>query len=272
VDASELEPGLALLRSAGFRVVLAGHVYDRRDYLAGDDQARLEDLNSMLGRPEIRAVVCARGGYGSLRLLPGVRYDVIREDPKVIVGYSDITALLNAVHKETGLVTFHGPMVRDLGGKSRDNWDDLLRIMISGKGKTLALAPRGRALVEGKACGPLAGGNLSVLCHLAGTPFFPELEGAILFLEDIGEPGYRVDRMLTHLMLTGRIRGVSGIALGEMVDCGAPETLEDIFADILSPLGVPLATGLPVGHGDRNAALPIGLPAELDTRAMTLSF
>lgn len=272
VDASELEPGLGLLRDAGFGVVLAAHLYDRKDYLAGDDEARLGDLNAMLADPQIRAVMCARGGYGSLRLLAGVRYDLLRESPKIVVGYSDITALLHAIHKETGVVTFHGPMVRDLGRKSPANWDELLRLMASGQGRSIPLAPEGRALVQGTARGPLAGGNLSVLCHLAGTPFFPDLDGRILFLEDIGEPAYRVDRMLNHLMLTGRLRRVSGIAIGEMVDCGDPSALARIAADILSPLGVPLATGLPVGHGDRNAALPIGLPAELDTRAMTLSF
>jgi muramoyltetrapeptide carboxypeptidase len=218
--------------------------------------------------PDIAAVFCARGGYGTLRLLERMDFAMIRENPKILLGYSDVTALLLAVYRKSSLVTFHGPMVRELGTKSRSMWDGLLRLLT---GHELALRfPEGTCLRQGKAVGTLIGGNLSLICHLLGTPFLPSLEGRILFVEELGEPLYRLDRMITHLRLSGQLRGLAGFAAGQFQQCGEQERIDSLLMERLGDLGIPLALGLPVGHGSRNVALPIGVRAELDTQGMIL--
>jgi muramoyltetrapeptide carboxypeptidase len=269
VDASGLKPGLDLLASRGFRVREAAHLYDRHDYLAGDDETRLSDLHAMFLDREITAVFCARGGYGSLRLLDRIDYDLIRQHPKIIVGYSDITALLMAVYKKTGLITFHGPMVQGLSTLSDDSLEGLLRILSSEE--PVSFDPMGgTSLISGKAEGPLLGGNLSLICHLVGTPFLPSLEGCILFIEDRGEPLYRIDRMLTHLALAGQLGGVAGLIGGDFMDCGHPSEIDRLLVAVASEREIPLITGFPAGHGRNNLTLPLGMPAQLDTRRMTL--
>ena len=270
VDESELKPNLELLESSGFRIHIAPHVYDRHDYLAGDDEARLSDLHAMFQDREIKAIFCARGGYGTLRLLDKIDYDLIREHPKIIVGYSDITALLMAINKTTGLVTFHGPMVRGLSALHDNSRENLFRLISSNQ--PVSFSPMsGNPLIAGRAKGPLIGGNLSLICHLIGTPFLPSIEGSVLFIEDRGEPLYRIDRMLTHLALTGQLKGIAGLIGGEFIECGDNSAIDNLLNTLASDLDIPLTTGFPVGHGPTNLALPLGLPAQLDTDSMTLS-
>ena len=270
VDKSEMKPDLDLLISSGFKFRAAPHLYDRHDYLAGDDEDRLSDLHAMFLDREIRAIFCARGGYGSLRLLDKIDYDLIREHPKIIVGYSDITALLMAIYDKTGLITFHGPMVRGLSSVSVNSLKSLLLILSSEQ--PVSFSPmEGNPLISGRAEGPLMGGNLSLICHLIGTPFFPSLDGCILIIEDRGEPLYRIDRMLTHLALAGQIKGLAGLIGGDFVDCGNKSAIEGLLHTLASDLKIPLITGFPSGHGLKNLALPLGMPAHLDTDLMTLS-
>ena len=218
---------------------------------------------------EIKAIFCARGGYGSLRLLDKIRYDLIKENPKILVGYSDITALLMAIHRKTGLVTFHGPMIRELTAKDQSNWENLLRLLSSNQPTELSLI-EGTALIQGQATGPLMGGNLSLICHLIGTDFMPSLDGCILFVEEKGEALYRLDRMLTHLSLTNQLKRISGLIAGRFEECGEMSTINQLLMDIALDLDIPLIAGVPVGHGQKNVALPLGIQAELDTNKMTL--
>ncbi|HDZ91597.1 MAG TPA: LD-carboxypeptidase [Deltaproteobacteria bacterium] len=270
VSESQLKPGLDLLRSRGFRLRVAPHVYDRRKYLAGDDGDRVSDLHQMFLDRETKAIFCTRGGYGTLRLLQRLDYDLVRDHPKIIVGYSDITALLMAINRMTGLITFHGPMVRGLSGLEGDSLERLLA-MVSGA-DPVRLGPMGGiSLIPGRTSGPLMGGNLSLICHLTGTPFFPSLEGSILFVEDRGEPLYRIDRMLTHLVLTGRLKGIVGLMGGEFVECGDSSAVDYLLMTVASDLNIPLATRIPAGHGPVNLALPLGIPVSFDTASMTLS-
>jgi muramoyltetrapeptide carboxypeptidase len=270
VDESELQPDLKLLESSDLRTHVAPHVYDRHDYLAGDDEARLSDLHAMFRDRKIKAIFCARGGYGTLRLLDKIDYDLIREHPKTIVGYSDITALLMAIHKKTGLVTFHGPMVRGLSALHDNSRESLFKLISSNQ--PVSFSPMaGNSLISGRAKGPLIGGNLSLICHLVGTSFLPSLDGCILFIEDRGEPLYRIDRMLTHLALTGQLKGIAGLIGGEFIECGDNSAINDLLKTLASDLEIPLTTGFPVGHGLTNLALPLGPPAQLDTDSMTLS-
>ena len=270
VDESELKPNLELLESSGFRIHIAPHVYDRHDYLAGDDEARLSDLHAMFRNTEIGAIFCARGGYGTLRLLDKIDYGLIREHPKIIVGYSDITALLMAITKKTGLVTFHGPMVRGLSSLHDSSRESLFKLISSDQ--PVSFSPiAGNPLISGRAAGLLIGGNLSLICYVVGTPFLPSLAGCILFIEDKGEPLYRIDRMLTHLSLAGQLKGIRGLIGGEFIECGDPSAVDDLLNTLVSDLGIPLITGFPVGHGMINLALPLGIPARLDADSMTLS-
>jgi muramoyltetrapeptide carboxypeptidase len=270
VDPSGLMPDLDLLAARGYRIREAPHLYDQNGYLAGDDASRLSDIHAMFLDQKVAALFCARGGYGCLRLLQGMDYDLIRAHPKIVVGYSDITALLMALYRETGMVTFHGPMVRGLSTITEASLAGLFQVL--SREEPLLLNPmQGAALVPGEAEGPLLGGNLSLICHLVGTPFLPSLEGAILFIEDCKEPLYRIDRMLTHLSLAGMLKGIAGLISGEFTDCGDGAEIDRLLMDVASDLGIPLISGFPTGHGSNNLTLPVGMPVRLDTRGMTLS-
>ena len=213
---------------------------------------------------------CARGGYGSPRLLDKIHYALIKENPKVFVGYSDITGLLMAIHRKTGLITFHGPMIRDLAAKDQSNWENLLSLLSSNHPVKWDFT-EGTALIEGKATGPLIGGNLSLICNLIGTDFLPSLNGCILFIEEKGEALYRLDRMLTHLSLSAQLKGISGLIAGRFEGCGEMSAINQLLTDTVSNMNIPLITDIPVGHGQKNLALPLGIHAELDTDKMTLS-
>ncbi|MBW1914992.1 MAG: LD-carboxypeptidase [Deltaproteobacteria bacterium] len=268
VEPSELSPAIDLLTSKGYQVSCAPHLYDSVDYLAGHDNVRIDDLHSMFSNRNIKAILCARGGYGTPRILDRIDFTLIRQNPKIIVGYSDITALLMAINKMTGLVCFHGP----LAGKNECalNLNDLIALVSTGGPLDLSLSG-GAVLNKGKAHGILLGGNLSLLSALIGTPFIPSFKGAILFVEDRGEPLYRIDRMLTHLRLCGLLDGLSGLVAGRFEGCGDPSAIGRLMQDIMSGLDIPILTGLPVGHGRENVTLPVGLTADLDTEKMSLA-
>jgi len=269
VKQSELQPGLSLLESLGFQVSLSPHLYDEQDYLAGEDAGRLHDLHMMFQDEDIQAVWCARGGYGTMRLLHRMDFDLIGANPKIFVGYSDITALLLALYKKTGLVTFHGPVVRDLSKKDQKNVHSFLNLIHSGPETEVDLGG-GQVIHPGHGEGILMGGNLSLICHLIGTSFMPSCEGALLFIEEKGESPYRLDRMITHLKLSGLLERCAGVMIGQLEDCGDESSLQRLLEETLSDLQVPVVRGLAVGHGLRNTVLPIGVRAALDTEQMTL--
>ncbi|MBL7175968.1 MAG: LD-carboxypeptidase [Desulfobacteraceae bacterium] len=271
VNQSEIQPAIDLLVSAGYGVVLASHLFHRDGYTAGDDDARLEDLHSMFHNEDVRVIFCARGGYGTLRLLDRIDYDLIRSSPKIFVGYSDITALLLAIYKKTGLITFHGPVVKEFTKNSNRNLNLFFDLVSSKEVLRLDLSG-GTALLPGKTRGNLLGGNLSLITRLIGTPFMPSMRGALLFIEETGEPLYRVDRMLTHLKLSGLLNEVAGLITGRFIDCGDISDINHLITDTVSDFDFPVVSGLPVGHGTENVTLPLGLQADLDTDHMTLSF
>jgi muramoyltetrapeptide carboxypeptidase len=269
INRTSLESGLDALKSFGFRVRLGPHLFKRHFYLAGTDQDRTADLYEMFQENDVAAVFCARGGYGSQRLLNKLDFGIIKRNPKILLGYSDITALLLAVHAKTGLVTFHGPTVREMTVKDQGNMSTLLQLLSAKKPPILKLD--GEVLFPGKATGRLLGGNLSLLCHLMGADYLPTFDGSILFLEEKGEKPYRIDRMLTHLMLTGQLNRLSGLVVGQFVECGNLADIKRLFINIASELKIPLTTGLMAGHGHVNNTLPIGVTAHLNTDDMTLS-
>lgn len=265
----ELQPGLNYLQSLGFETVCAPHLFEQAGYLAGDDRTRLKDLHAMFRDRKVRAILCARGGYGTQRILANLDYALFKQNPKILVGYSDITALSLALLRKSGMISIHGPVLRDLLKGGGQNAALLLKIMTTEELPTVTF-PRGLAIHKGKAQGVVLGGNLSLICHLIGTPFLPSFKGKLLFIEEKGESLYRIDRMLTHLLLSGQIQKCAGLMLGAFEDCGDPASVMDLVRERFSSLNMPVVTGLPVGHGEENIPLPIGVRAVLDTKTMRL--
>lgn len=266
VKREEVEAGIARLQELGYRVVVGDNVFARELYFAGSPELRAHDLRTMFERQDVRAIVAARGGYGSNYLLPLIDLDVIRRNPKPLIGYSDLTSLLTWIFDETGLVTFHGPMVaKDFAhedGADLESWFAMLEGSASWSLNQMS------TLMEGDAEGTLYGGCLSILVASLGTPYEIETGGTILFLEDIGTKPYQIDRMLMQLKLAGKFDGVQGIVFGAMQDCiqpgGQDYTLEEVIVRVLGDLRIPVTFGLPSGHvPTRNITLPFGVKAHL---------
>lgn len=266
IKPEELEIGVARLTELGYQVVLGDYVYDRDLYFAGSVEDRARDLRRMFERRDVRAIICARGGYGANYLLPHIDVDVIRRNPKIFVGYSDITCLLTWITDETGLVAFHGPMAaKDFaheGGIELESWFGCME----GKSSFDLTIPQSLAI--GDVEGELYGGCLSILAASLGTNYEFECGDTILFLEDIGARPYQIDRMLMQLKYAGKLEGVRGIVFGDMLDCTQPGgqdyTLQDVILRVVGDLGVPVAFGLPSGHVRfGNITLPLGVRARL---------
>ncbi|MGD8344129.1 MAG: LD-carboxypeptidase [Desulfobacterales bacterium] len=263
--------GLSTLQSMGFQTRVPDEVYDKNGYLAGSDAQRARMVNQLFEEPDVQAIVCARGGFGCLRMLPMVDFDIISAQPKVFVGFSDITALLAAITRFSGLVTFHGPMITPLATAPELTRRSLSAAIASVT--PLEMAPAAAvALQAGRATGPVMGGNLATLCHLLGTPFEARFEDCILLLEDCGEAPYRIDRMLSQMKLAGSFKGIAGIILGSFKDCGSLDEIYRIFQDHFQDTPIPILAGFDVGHGRQNMTVPLGLMATLDTDQQLLSF
>lgn len=275
------------VESLGFRAKAAPNLYDRVAYLAGTDRDRAAGVNALFADESVDAVIALRGGYGAQRILPYLDYGAIASNPKALLGYSDITALLNAIHLKTGLVGFHGP----IAGQTWSEYSvESLRAVLEEPRAPIALAapPRfeGRpgkvekenrltTIVGGKARGRLVGGNLTLLSGLLGTPYEPDFRGKILFFEDTDEAPYRIDRMLTHLWLAGALEKALGFAVGKFTEAdpgrGRSRSVEEILRDRFEPLGKPTLRGLMIGHIEDQAFVPIGCEAELDADAGRLT-
>jgi muramoyltetrapeptide carboxypeptidase len=282
LEHDDLLRGEELCLALGFEPVLGPNAYRHYGYLAGTDEQRLSDLNAAIADPRIDAVWCLRGGYGVTRILEGVNFAPLRKRPKAIMGFSDITALLAAAQVEAGLVTFHAPMARSpLTPFSRWHFDRVLTA-VNPAGRLGRVAPpadvlvptnhRIVTLVPGQATGPLAGGNLTLLQCLIGTRYFPKLDGTILFIEDVGEALYSVDRMLAHLRAIGELQKVAGIVIGQFTELkrGTDDGslgFDEVLRTYLAPLNVPVAYGFPIGHVDDQWTLPLGVNVRLDATA-----
>jgi len=260
-------------RTLGWEPMVGAHATERLGYLAGHDRDRLNDLNRALRDPKMDGIWCLRGGYGLMRIIESVDYEALSRMPKVIIGFSDVTALHAAVQTRCRLVTFHGPHAREpLSDFSRDSFQRAVNKQIDSCG-TASLA---REINPGTATGRLVGGNLSVLSSLAGTPFAPDLVDSILILEDINEPVYRIDRMLQQLKLTGTLGGCRGIAFGDCTRCpedagGGGRPLDEVLGELAHTLGIPCLAGIPVGHIPDQWTIPLGAMATLDTSARSLT-
>ena len=298
VDPERLERGLDALRGLGFEPVLADNARSREGLFAGGDAARLAAFHRLASRRDLAAILFTRGGHGLLRVLPGIDWELLRRHPRAYLGYSDLTPFLLAVVQRLGLAAFHGPLV---GGELASGLDRAERASLLGAlaGRYPVEMPFASWLRPGPAAGPLLGGCLSLLAATLGTPYFPDLDGAILFWEEVNEPPYRVDRMLTHLGLSGRLDSIGGMVVGHVTpltpltaaaglgnanaggaasagslqgtparanECAAPSWTA-LIADSLSRFSWPLAFGLEAGHRSPNLTLPLGLPARLGSES-----
>jgi muramoyltetrapeptide carboxypeptidase len=274
-----LEPALRLFEERGYRVVRGEHLADQHGYLAGGDAARAADFTEMFRRKDVDAVFCGRGGYGAMRMADRVDWDVVRANPKIFVGYSDITTLHLAFENRMGLTTFHGPVVVTHGDPLSPIaadcfWRAVERAEPLGRYDTSEGSVR--TLVGGRAEGRTAGGCIQLLSSAVGTPEHPDFEGRIVLLEDVNEKVYQTDRNLTQLIRSGLLGRAAGIVIGTVTDWELAEKsrpailLSDMWRDIIAPLGIPAIVGFPFGHERNPLTIPLGVRARLDADAATL--
>ncbi|POA16867.1 LD-carboxypeptidase [Pseudomonas sp. FW300-N1A1] len=273
--ALEAEKALQWMRMRGYSLRIFPGVLENDGYLAGSDEVRLKDLHEAFTDPAIDAILCLRGGYGSPRLLDRIDYELLRRHAKPFVGYSDITALHLAISRYSGFVTFHGPMLNaDLLGDKQQPTEASLFSMLRGQLKAGSLLAHPVAyplttIEPGIALGRLQGGNLSMIAATLGTPFEIDADGIILFIEDINEPLYRIDRLLTHLRLAGKLNRLRGVLAGDVAGVDS-EALAQLLKQTFAPFGIPVLAGWRSGHCDPNLTLPMGALVTLDAGSKTL--
>ena len=276
VDRSQLETGLEVIRAIGFEPLLGRHVHARSRFMAGFDKDRAQDLMDMFRNPRVRAIFCARGGYGANRVLPHLKPGTIRANPKVVVGSSDITLLLHFLVQNCGLIAFHGPMVAGSFGRAEMKQSQRqFKALLTGEAKgRIFHSPRAKVFSKGVARGKITGGCLTLLCRSLNTPYEIRTRNRILFIEDVNEPLYRIDGMLWQLKNAGMFKGARGIIFGEMVNCRPQHqgdgTIEDILTDLFPNPGFPILTHCPIGHGKEVWTLPLEISATLDSESKTL--
>ncbi|GIN56298.1 S66 peptidase family protein [Lederbergia ruris] len=280
-DEGKLNKGIAVLKNLGFQVKVGLTCYQNEGgYLAGPAIMRANELNQMFADPNIDAIFCLRGGYGAMQILPFLDFDMIANHPKMLIGYSDITALHIALQQKSDLVTIHGPMpASDLISASDFTIQSLLSVLTNAHSSGRIENPPGEimeCLVPGKAEGILTGGNLALITSLLGTPFEINTKGKILFLEDVGEEPYRIDRMLTQLALAGKFDETEGILLGSWTDCQSSNLnsfqVKDVFRRIIAPFGKPTVMNVRAGHCEPAITLPFGVPVLLQAEEGKLSY
>lgn len=281
-DAGRVERAVRYLEGLGYRVRVAPNALKQNAYLAGTDEERASDIHEMFEDSRVRAIFCIRGGYGSPRILPLLRYRLIARNPKIFVGYSDITVLHLAFWRKAGLVTFHGPMAGvDLADPMDSFTEELFWGLLTSpqrRGPVAFPDPPPVTLVPGRASGRLLGGNLALLCSIIGTGYLPDFSRALLYLEDVGEDPYRVDRMFTHLRGSRLLSAAGGVLLGQFTDCvprdaSSPSfSVEEVLREYAVASGKPTLGAVPFGHERRKMTIPVGIRARLSAHDGVLEY
>jgi len=267
---SDFSSGLKMLTDLGFKTRYRNDILRQNGFLAGTDQERLAELHELWRDPEVQAIMAVRGGYGCLRLLADLDLPLIRRQPKMLIGFSDLTVLLSTVQQRTGLITFHGPMLTTLPKSDRESQESFFNLL-TGR-STPEIKVKGLEILKnGQARGRLLPGNLTSLTHLIGTPYEPDWRDTILVLEDIGEAPYRIDRLLTHLWAAGKLERIAGLILGDFDQCGDVELIWQRALELLAHRHIPIWANFPCGHGNRNRILPVGAQAQLDSSSGRLT-
>lgn len=264
-DKNQFKHGVSLLKKLGFEVYYRDDIFSQERYLAGSDQRRAEELTELFTKREIKAILFARGGYGSQRIIPHLKLEVLKKHKKPVVGFSDITALLTFLRQSANMPTFYGPVISQLGNNPTERTIQSLKKAITEKTQPLDFKTSS-VLKPGKANGPLVGGCLSLIVSSMGTPYELKTEGAVLFFEDTGEKVYALDRMLTQLKNSGKLRGVQGIIVGSLEPKEKEvHSVDSMLSDILQDFEGPIITHFPAGHTNDFVTLPLGVEVCLDT-------
>ncbi|NDW19684.1 LD-carboxypeptidase [Dysgonomonas sp. 216] len=289
ITEKDLQTSVEKIRQLGFIPVYSDKIHGKYGYFSGTDEQRAADFNDMVKNPDIKGIIFAGGGYGCTRILDLVDYNMIKKNPKVIMGFSDNTALINAINKKTGLVTFHGPIARTIHkGYNQEHFENIIvspidKYVIESSAEDLLKSANNKTLdrytiTAGKAQGELVGGNLTLICSMIGTPYQIDMKGKIVMIEDINEEPYRIDRMLTQLIASGELTKAAGIVFGICRGCDKSDktktlnsfTLRQVIEDRIKPLNIPAVYGLSFGHNINNFTFPIGLKARFDANNMTI--
>lgn len=269
-----IETGIAILESFGFKVKKGKHIYDKWGYFAGRDMDRAEDIMDMFKDKDVKMVLCIRGGYGTMRLLPYLDFNKIKKNPKIFMGYSDITVLLNSIYEKEGLITFHGPMLNSKFDVN-ETQEHFLNTVMEGNKKYSINNPKSIPIVSNTdKCveGRIVGGNLSLLCSTLGTPYEMNTKDKLLFFEDIDEAPYKIDRMLTQLMLSTKLQQCKGFIIGQFTNCEGEQkenkfSLNEVIQDRILRLNKPTLMNVMCGHDNPKITIPIGAKAKLNCKS-----
>lgn len=261
-DAQMFQKGVLCLESMGFEVHIPNGITSRHRYLAGTDRQRADVLNSLFADPGINGIIAARGGFGAMRLLPLLDWDTIAGNPKLFMGFSDATALIISLISKAGICALHAPNLVSLGQADEQTLESFSR-NLTGCCSRIDL-PSDQVLAGGRATGWLMGGNLATLVHMIGTAYQPDFTDSILFIEDVGEPAYKIDRMLTQMKMAGVLEGIKGVVTGSFENCDNDDYIPEIIQEVFFDANIPICMGIDVGHGAVNLSLPMGGDAILD--------
>lgn len=269
-DVELLDTGIQILTDLGFQVKIHKDIYLKKRYLAGDDHSRAGIINSLFSDPLIDGIICARGGFGALRILDYLDWDLIRQNPKPFIGFSDITSILMAIIKETSTPVIHGPNVVSLSSADQETLNSLIS-SLSGVRQSVQISHL-QIICEGACEGVLKGGNLATLCHMIGTRFQPSFSDSVFFFEDIGEPAYKIDRMLTQMKMAGLFVNIRGVIAGSFKNCSNDEFIEEIIKECFESYQVPVISGFRSGHGKTNLSMTLGKLIRLDTDTLKIEW
>lgn len=270
-DIEKFYQGIEVLKSMGFSPLVSDDLFQTKGYFAGTDKHRADVLNRLFADPSVKAILCAKGGFGAMRILSLLDLNSIRKNPKIFVGFSDISAILSVLFNKCGIVTFHGPMATTLANATDDTKKSLFLTLTSDT-RVQVRPKKGVTIKPGLASGAVCGGNFTTLCHLIGTPYEPNFKGKILLLEDKGEALYRIDRMLTQMKLAGLFEELNGLVLGSFEDCGGYDEICRLVDEMFTGFNIPVLAGFEIGHGRTNITIPLGGEATLDADRQLLTF
>ncbi len=267
-DDIELQKGIQCLKMMGFRVHVPDSIYKEKRYLAGSDRDRAKVVNDLFSDPRIKGIISARGGFGAMRMLEYLDWDKIKENPTLFMGFSDASALISSLIQKAGIPAVHGPNLVSLAKAGQGTLDGFYRA-VTGQLNEIPIE-EGQWLATGRGSGLLLGGNLATLVHMIGTRFTPEFDNGILFIEDIGEPAYKIDRMLSQMKMAGLFGHIKGVVAGSFEGCANSVYIPQILSEIFSEYQIPVCMGLAAGHGPVNLSLSMGVHVTLDSEKSVL--
>ncbi|MBU8849817.1 MAG: LD-carboxypeptidase [Desulfobacterales bacterium] len=269
-DTEKLNMGIHVLKNLGFEIKVPEEIFKKKRYLAGNDMVRANVINQLFSDPDIDGIICARGGFGAMRILEHLNWNIIKQNPKPFIGFSDNTAILLSIIDKTGGFVIHGPNVVSFASASQKTIDSFYNTLMGSFDKIEVM--NGQVIKSGKCTGVLKGGNIATISHLLGTRFQPDFKNSVLFLEDIGEPAYKIDRMLTQIKMAGMFNRIQGVITGIFKNCNNDDYIEEILSEIFEEYNIPVLSGFDSGHGKVNLSLRMGVDIKMDTKPAVIQW